>query len=453
LGNAGPKDDLEKLNGLVSQGAKEYGLPALLFATPSWTAPELEQKIQAGKFLGVKVYLSLAPAHIPTPEIRIFDFLPHHQLEVLNRLGKIIMLHIPRAARLKDPLNLAQLLEIGKNYPNIKLIVAHVGRAYCPEDVGDAFKVLAQTKNMLFDISANTNAQNFIRLIRAVGPKRILFGSDLPITRMRMRRSCEKGRYVNLVPKGLYGSVAGDRNMREVTGEKAAGLTFFLYEELAAFRQAARAAGLTPADIEDIFYNNAQRIIAAATPQPPYNPLQMIWPQDKLNQPPTWTMPEGYSLRTFRTGDEEAYISLMKLAGFNYWGPDHLKTVLRTALPEGLFFIVHDATQKIVATTVATHNPTPLHPSGGELGWVAGDPEHKGKGLGYITCAAVTRRYLDAGYRDIYLLTDDHRLPAIKTYLKLGWIPYLYLPEMPGRWEKICAQLKIDFAGLKTARP
>jgi GNAT superfamily N-acetyltransferase len=363
------------------------------------------------------------------------------------------MLHIPRNGRLKDPLNLAQLLEIEKSYPNIKLIVAHVGRAYCPEDVGDAFKVLAQTKNMLFDISANTNTGNFVKLIRAVGPQRILFGSDLPITRMRMRRICEKGTYVNLVPKGLYGPVSGDKNMREVTGKNAAGLTFFLYEELAAFQKAARTAGLTAADIEDIFYNNAQRIIEAATPKPPYYSLQMIWPKDRLNHPPTWTMPEGYSLRTFRTGDEEAYISLMKLAGFSYWGPDHLKNVLKTALPEGVFFIVHDATQKIVATTVATHNPTPLHPFGGELGWVAGDPEHKGKGLGYITCAAVTKRYLDAGYSDIYLLTDDFRLPALKTYLKLGWIPYLHLPEMQGRWEKICEQLKINFSEVRTARP
>ena len=37
---------------------------------------------------------------------------------------------------------------------------------------------------MLFDFRANTKAQVMIQLIRAVGPKRMMFGSDLPILRM-----------------------------------------------------------------------------------------------------------------------------------------------------------------------------------------------------------------------------------------------------------------------------
>ena len=113
------------------------------------------------------------------------------------------MLHIPREKRLKDPVNLAQMLEIERRYPNVKVIIAHVGRAYCPEDVGNAFEVLAETENMMFDFSANTNAEIFQQLIKAVGTKRIMFGSDLPITRMRLRRIYENGTYINLVPEGL----------------------------------------------------------------------------------------------------------------------------------------------------------------------------------------------------------------------------------------------------------
>jgi len=194
-------------------------------------------------------------------QIRIFDFLPHHQLEVLNEHGWIVMLHIPRCARLRDPVNLADMLEIDRRYPKAKVIIAHVGRAYCPQDVGDAFAVLKETQRLLFDISANTNATVFEQLIRTVGPRRILFGSDLPITRMRMRRICEKGNYVNLVPKGLYGDVSDDKHMREVAGGQAEALSFFLYEEIDAFRRAAQATGLTTADMEDVFYANAARLI------------------------------------------------------------------------------------------------------------------------------------------------------------------------------------------------
>jgi len=49
-----------------------------------------------GKFLGAKVYLNLAAPYIPEKEIRIFDFLPPHQLDVLHRNKCVVMLHIPR---------------------------------------------------------------------------------------------------------------------------------------------------------------------------------------------------------------------------------------------------------------------------------------------------------------------------------------------------------------------
>jgi len=259
------EDDFEAANAYVSRAANEHGLPALVFASPQWSAKRLEQEIRKGGFIGAKVYLTLSPAHIPTDEIRIFDFLPHHQLEVLDRHGWIVMLHIPRSARLRDSVNLADMLEIERRYPNVQVIIAHVGRAYCPEDVGDAFIVLAQTRHMLFDISANTNAAVFEQLIRTVGPRRILFGSDLPITRMRMRRICENGNYVNLAPTGLYGDVSDDKHMREVDGEQAESLSFFLYEEIDAFQRAAQATGLTSRDIEDVFYGNAVRVIESAS--------------------------------------------------------------------------------------------------------------------------------------------------------------------------------------------
>jgi predicted TIM-barrel fold metal-dependent hydrolase len=257
-------DDFAAANAYISTCAKEHDLPALVFASPQWSAERLEQEIVQGGFLGAKVYLTLADPAIPATEITIYDFLPRHQLEVLDHHGWIVLLHIPRTARLRDPVNLSQMLEIERTYPKIQLIIAHVGRAYCPEDVGNAFDVLAQTERMMFDFSANTNAQVFEQLIRTVGPRRILFGSDLPITRMRMRRICEKGTYINLVPRGLYGDVSEDSHMREVDGPEAENMSLFLYEQIEAFRKAAEHTALTHRDIEDVFYYNAARMINRA---------------------------------------------------------------------------------------------------------------------------------------------------------------------------------------------
>jgi len=263
-----PRSDekLDVLNAYVSRVAKANNLPALCFTHPAWSAEQTEREILDGGFLGAKSYLSLAPKYLPRAEIRILDFFPPHQLEVFDRNGFVVMLHIPRDGRLKDPVNLAQMLHIEKTYPNIKLIIAHVGRAYCDHDVGDAFEVLAQSRTMCFDFCASTNATVFEQAVRAVGPKRILFGSDMPVLRMRMRRITDGDHYVNVVPRGLYGDVSGDKNMAEVDGEEARKLTFFLYEEIDAFRRAAEATELSAGDIEDIFYNNAMRLLSPRWP-------------------------------------------------------------------------------------------------------------------------------------------------------------------------------------------
>jgi hypothetical protein len=258
--------DVAQTNAYTAQAARERQLPGLLVSTPEWTSEQVEREVLSHGMLGLKPYLSFAPMEIPDAEITIYDFLPRHHLEVADAHGWIVMLHIPRPGRLKDPVNLKQLVEIERFYPRVRLIVAHIGRAYCCEDVGDAFEILRDTTQMSFDFSANTNGEVMAQLLAAVGHRRVLFGSDLPIVRMRMRRICEGGRYMNLVPAGLYGDVRDDPHMREVEPPEANGISFFLYEELLAFRQAAGRANLDAGAIEDVFYNNAARLIAGATP-------------------------------------------------------------------------------------------------------------------------------------------------------------------------------------------
>ena len=248
---------LDKENKYVIGKAKEHNLPAFYCTTYATPPEEIRKAITEDGFCGIKPYLNNSPDYIPADEVRIYDFLPPEHLEVVNELGGVIMLHIPRSGRLKDPVNLAQMVEIDEKYPNAKVIIAHIGRAYCEEDFGNGFEVLSKTKNLMVDFTANTQYKAMVEAVKAVGVKRFMFGSDMPITKMRMYRICENGTYINVVPRGSYGNVEDDPHMRE-TDE--ADVTTFMYEELLAFKKCAEELGLSKQDVKDIMCDNAARL-------------------------------------------------------------------------------------------------------------------------------------------------------------------------------------------------
>lgn len=169
--------------------------------------------------------------------------------------------------------------------------------------------------------------------------------------------------------------------------------------------------------------------------------LQMVWPEHRLDQPPGVVVASGYHLRQYRRGDEPRFYAVMALAGWPGWDDAKLKPWIARIPPGSWFMAVHTASEQIVATAMGLHDHSDQHPFGGELGWVAADPAHTGKGLGAAVCAAVTARLLAAGYRNVHLYTEDWRWPAIRLYLKLGYVPYLYAPTMAARWQELCTRL------------
>ncbi len=252
-----PESKLELDNAYVAEAAKKSGYPSLLLTHYDMSEEYLENAVSCGGFQGLKPYLNNCRAGVLGRDAGIFDFLPHHHLKVADKNGWKVVLHISRPERLKDKNNIRDLMEIEEKYPNLKLIVAHIGRAYAPEDLGDAFDTLRHTKNMKFDFCANTLPLAIEKCIEAVGTKRILFGTDMPIAKMRMYRISEDGYYVNVVPRGLYGDLTNAEHMRESDEE---GITNFTYEIIRAFKKTAEKLSLSKLDVEDIMCNNAKEL-------------------------------------------------------------------------------------------------------------------------------------------------------------------------------------------------
>ncbi len=168
--------------------------------------------------------------------------------------------------------------------------------------------------------------------------------------------------------------------------------------------------------------------------------LHMVWPASERPQCPAVAPAPGYTIRTYQDNDEQAFLHLMSQSDFDPWDDEKLSDNMNLVIPAGWFFAV-DSEGRIVATAMGLHNYSGLSPFTGDVGWVFCHPDHRGHALGLALCARVTQRFLEAGYTKIQLHTEYYRLPAIKTYLKLGFVPAVASSEDASIWADVCKQL------------
>ena len=169
--------------------------------------------------------------------------------------------------------------------------------------------------------------------------------------------------------------------------------------------------------------------------------LRMVWPAARLDSVPEPQPLAGYTTRNYRPGDEARFHELMERAGWPGWDGERLSYSLNRILPDGWFMAVHSKSAVIVASAMALHNYKGTFPFWGELGWLAADPAHSGHGLGMAVSACVVRRFVEAGYRRIHLHTEHYRLAAIKTYLKLGFAPWIDGAATEAQWAPVLDRL------------
>ena len=125
--------------------------------------------------------------------------------------------------------------------------------------------------------------------------------------------------------------------------------------------------------------------------------LRMVWPAYLLDACPTVQLPPGYRVRPYQDGDEPRFFTVMELAGWPGWDADRLGPWQQRLLPQSWFMVVHEDSHELVATGMALRDCCEFGQQGGEIGWIAVDPAHRGTGTGlrHLGCchqAADTRR-------------------------------------------------------------
>lgn len=248
------RDNVDNANTYIANELPQYpNIHGFALTLPQWSEEELFTTMKNGGFCGLKCYANMVEGLSPT-DVTILDMYPHHQLELAEENGWIVMLHVPRSGRLADTQNIKQLQEIRSRYPDLKLIIAHVGRAYFPEVAKNSLPLLRDLE-FYYDISANTCQPVFELLLEQINPTYILYGSDLPVFAMRGKRVIHGEHYINYI----YRADWEDEHTRRSPDEDE--FTFMLYEEIVAFRRAAERCGLTRKDIENVFYGNAEKLL------------------------------------------------------------------------------------------------------------------------------------------------------------------------------------------------
>ncbi|MGM0491519.1 MAG: amidohydrolase family protein [Armatimonadota bacterium] len=221
---------------------------------PDWDGDRLLKELRLPAIIGVKPYERLN-RDFEGGDASIFEFMPHHQLELLDELGAWLTLHLPRKERLADRDNIEEILELRARYPNVVLVIAHLGRSYAGRYAREGFPPLAEDPGILFDNSAVLNPAVHALALDRFGPERIMWASDQPVFYMRGRRRWEGDRYINLT-SGDY-AWNTDREPPEVE----ATYTLSLYEQMAACIDTTLALGFGAQTIEALFHDNARRKI------------------------------------------------------------------------------------------------------------------------------------------------------------------------------------------------
>jgi len=251
--------EIEGSNEDVRVEALKRGWYTLVMVRPTWVAEQVDWWLSKPGVLGVKPYYTLIEyakgdwnSHM---NASIFDFLPHHQLEVLDQRGSWVTLHVPKAERLGHPDNLREIREIRRRYPNIKLVIAHLGRSYTLPHAEEGILPLADDPGLYFDNSAVLNPAVYELALTRLGPDRILYGTDNPYLYIRGRRQWEGRTYINRTSYPFH------FNKEREAPEIEAKYTLYMYEALKAIKDCCLKLGFGKTEVEKLFYGNARKLI------------------------------------------------------------------------------------------------------------------------------------------------------------------------------------------------
>lgn len=230
----------------------------LLLATPDVDPAAIERQLDADPDLwkGFKVYHVFArptaarPAGTSTFHAECADFIPEWIWELCQARGLLIMLHMVKPRALVDEANQRYIRARCLAYPRANLVLAHCGRCFNAGHVVEGLPAVRGLDNVFFDTSAVCEPLAHEAILRAVGPTRLFFGLDHPVSSVR-------GRCVGMGDGFFWTNEAPiDWGAQKFADPLLVGV-----ENILAIRQACRMASMNDRDVEMIFGGAARQLL------------------------------------------------------------------------------------------------------------------------------------------------------------------------------------------------
>jgi len=156
-----------------------------------------------------------------------------------------------------------------------------------------------------------------------------------------------------------------------------------------------------------------------------------------------------YALRTAVPADHEQLAELLSEAFGDRWDAERVAAEFSPGNGvEATYVVVSPA--GVVATASARRLPD-RYPDAGYVHYVGVRIGDRGRRLGEVVTRRVLAHFVAAGLDQAVLETDDFRLPAVRTYLRLGFVPQPQTPGEARRWSRVLRNLTRTGAGAAKA--
>jgi Acetyltransferase (GNAT) family. len=151
---------------------------------------------------------------------------------------------------------------------------------------------------------------------------------------------------------------------------------------------------------------------------------------------PVPDLPAGFELRPATVDDAAALNVVLEEAFEEPWGIDRTLSVLLAAPDVVRTWVITTSDGRLVATASERLLPEE-YPGAGYVHYVGALASVSGKRFGQIVTQRCLRGFVERGLEQAVLKTDDFRLPAVRTYLRIGFVPEYRSDEERSAWSRV----------------